>query len=330
MIIVTGGAGFIGSNLIRGLNRSGRDDIVVVDNLASADKFKNIVDCTIYDYVDKQAFLESLLNSSIKSDIEAVFHQGACSDTMETDGRYMMDNNYEYSKHLFQFSVEQGIPFIYASSASVYGGGQVFTESPENERALNIYAYSKLQFDRFVRRKMVDVDSQVVGLRYFNVYGPGESHKGRMASVAHHFYLQYTTGGHVRLFEGCDGYHDGEQKRDFVWVGDTVDVNLYFLDHPDVSGIFNVGAGRSETFNAMATAVINHASGERRSTGQMVDSGLIRYIEFPQSLAGKYQSFTQADVSALRSSGCDVEFKSLDEGVRLYLETVRSEQRDND
>ncbi len=327
MIIVTGGAGFIGSNLVKGLNRIGRDDVVVVDNLASADKFKNIVDCSIYDYLDKREFIESLQCLSFREKIETVFHQGACSNTMETDGHYMMVNNYQYSKRLFQFCIERDIPLIYASSASVYGGGTAFTESPENENALNIYAYSKLLFDRFVRARMIDLNAQVVGLRYFNVYGPGETHKGRMASVAHHFYEQFLREGHVRLFEGTDGYHDGEQKRDFVWIGDVVDVNLYFLDHPDVSGIFNVGTGRSRTFNSMATAVINNASGERRSTGQLVDSGLIRYIEFPQILEGKYQSFTQADISALESIGCDVEFTSLDEGVRLYIESVRSKQR---
>ncbi len=319
MIIVTGGAGFIGSNLVKGLNDIGIDDVLVVDNFENADKHRNLEGCMIADFLDKQEFIDLVASRSIPDKVEAVLHQGACSNTMETDGRYMMENNYAYSKHLLEFCSFREIPFIYASSASVYGAGRHFSEAPQNESALNIYAYSKLLFDQFVRRRMVTAQSQIVGLRYFNVYGPSEWHKGRMASVAYHFQQQYTDKGHVNLFQGSAGYDDGEQRRDFVWVGDVVDVNLFFLQHPDVSGVFNVGTGRSESFNDVATAVINSTTGKNNSTNELVDSGEIRYISFPNELRGKYQSFTQADISALVSLGYTNEFKTVAEGVELYV-----------
>lgn len=320
MIIVTGGAGFIGSNLIGQLNARGIDDILVVDNMTDADKFRNIENFEIADFADKKVFVDKLDDTEYSfGTLEAVFHQGACSDTMETNGRYMMENNYTCSKQLLDYCRRRCAPFIYASSASVYGSGRVFSEAPQNEQALNIYAYSKLLFDRYVRRSLTDVDTQIVGLRYFNVYGPRELHKGRMASVAHHFHSQYGTDGHMRLFEGSGGYEDGEQRRDFVWVGDVVDVNLFFLDHPGVSGIFNVGTGRSQSFNDVATAVVNATSPMNKNTQQLVKDGVIRYIPFPDSLVDKYQSYTQADISALRSIGYDADFKTVEDGVRLYV-----------
>jgi ADP-L-glycero-D-manno-heptose 6-epimerase len=309
MIIVTGGAGFIGSNLCFALNKRGYDDILVVDNLTNGIKYKNLLDCKIRDYCDKESFLAKLHNGFFKAEtIEAVFHQGACSSTTEWNGLYMMENNYEYSKTLFHYCQQHKIPFIYASSAAVYGADANFKESLEFEAPLNVYGYSKFQFDQYLRQHQSKLVSQVVGLRYFNVYGDRESHKGSMASVAFHLNNQLKVSDKIRLFEGCDGYGNGEQRRDFVYVGDVVDVNLWFLEHPQASGIFNVGTGRSQTFNDVANAVIAyHKKGE------------IEYIPFPEHLKGCYQSFTQANLEQLRAIGCNHPFKSVEEGVALYM-----------
>lgn len=319
MIIVTGGCGFIGSNLVRGLNRRGIDDVVIVDDLTMGAKFSNVVDCRISDYCDHQSFLDELAKQRF-SGIEAIFHSGACSDTMETDGRFMMRINYEYSRRLHDYSVANGIPFIYASSASVYGNGTDFSEDPVNEKALNVYAFSKLLFDRYVRQHSARTGTQVVGLRYFNVYGPCEGHKARMASVAYHFYNQLLEQRHVRLFEGSGGFADGEQRRDFIWVGDVVDVNLFFLDHPDLSGVFNVGTGSARSFNDMARAVVSSVNGQQQSLSDLVKSGVIQYIPFPTQLKSKYQSFTEADTDRLRAVGYTKEFASVEEGVGQYVE----------
>ncbi|MFC1680994.1 ADP-glyceromanno-heptose 6-epimerase [Pseudomonadota bacterium] len=319
MIVVTGGCGFIGSNLVHGLNRHGVDDILVVDDLTQGDKFVNILDCSITDYRDYRAFVSDLPKTGA-GDIEAVFHLGACSDTMESDGQYMMRVNYEYSRHLLDFCAAAGIPFIYASSASVYGAGPRFSESPENESALNVYAYSKLLFDRYLRKHRASITSQVVGLRYFNVYGPREQHKGRMASVAYHFYNQFRENGNINLFEGSGGYGDGEQERDFLWVGDAVDVNLYFLDNRDKNGIYNLGTGNARSFNDMARAVVSAVNGRTSDLAGLIKCGTIRYIPFPGALAGKYQSYTQADMSALRQAGYDKPFTPVEQGVAQYVE----------
>ncbi len=310
MIIITGGAGFIGSNLVLGLNQRGYDDILVVDHLTNGVKYKNLVDCRIADYLDRETFLEKLQQGFFRTEtIEAVFHQGACSTTTEWDGRYMMENNYEYSKALFHYCQQHKIPYIYASSAAVYGDDKHFKEELAYEGPLNVYGYSKFQFDQYVRRFQSQLTVQVVGLRYFNVYGPREAHKGGMASVAFHLNKQIKESDCIRLFEGCDGYADGEQRRDFVYVGDVVDINLWFLDHPEVSGIYNTGTGRSQTFNDVANAVIAY---HRR--------GKIEYIPFPEHLKGCYQSFTEADLDNLRAAGCDHSFKTVEQGVRLYME----------
>ena len=312
MHVVTGGAGFIGSNLVRMLIDHGHDDVVVVDNLTDGHKFSNIADLPIADYIDKDDFLTRLAADKTFADgITAILHQGACSATTEWNGRYMMQNNYDYSKSLLAHCLERGIAFIYASSAAVYGSSERFVEDPLFERPLNVYGYSKLQFDRYVRRMAAGASSQVVGLRYFNVYGPNEQHKGSMASVAWHFSNQIRADGECRLFKGSGGYGDGEQLRDFVYVDDVCRVNLWFLDNPDASAIVNCGTGRAQSFNEVANAVVNwHGSGK------------IRYIPFPEHLEGAYQSFTEADLSQLRGTGCDVEFRPVETGVREYLDQI--------
>lgn len=316
MIVVTGGAGFIGSNLVFGLNARGLSDILVVDDLTDGRKFHNLVGADIRDYIDKDAFLEQVrAGADFGGRVEVIFHQGACSTTTEWNGRFMMNSNYEYSKVLFHYCREKHIPFIYASSAAVYGAGPKFSESPEHEHPLNVYGYSKYLFDQYVRRKIPRVGSQVVGLRYFNVYGPREAHKGSMASVAFHLNNQLLTDGKVRLFEGCDGYADGEQRRDFIYVGDVVDVNLWFLENPQVSGIFNCGTGRSQSFNDVAKAVLAHHG-----------RGQLEYVPFPEHLRGRYQSFTEADMSALRRAGYRSAFKGVEEGVQLYMAWLNSPQ----
>jgi len=312
MIIVTGGAGFIGSNIVKTLNLKGYSDILVVDDLSDGTKFKNISDCQILDYMDKDDFIDQLdKNVRFSQKVEAVFHEGACSDTTEWDGKFMMQNNYEYSKTLLHYCITHGIPLMYASSAAVYGDNQTFKETPEFEQPLNVYGYSKLQFDNYVRRLLPEAKSPIVGLRYFNVYGPREQHKGKMASVAFHFNNQLQDHGKARLFAGSDGYGNGEQQRDFIYISDVVDVNLWFLNRGDLSGIFNLGTGKSQTFNDVANAVINfHGKGE------------LEYIPFPEHLKGRYQSFTEADISALRGVGYDGTFKTVEQGVAEYLDTI--------
>jgi ADP-L-glycero-D-manno-heptose 6-epimerase len=314
MIIVTGGAGFIGSNLVLGLNARGYDEILVVDNLQNGIKYRNLLECRIADYLDRSVFLERLQQGAFHAaGIEAIFHQGACSTTTEWDGRYMMENNYEYSKILFHYCQQHQIPFIYASSAAVYGADNSFQEELIYEAPLNVYGYSKFQFDQYIRKHLGKLTSQVVGLRYFNVYGPREAHKGSMASVAFHLHNQMKQGDVLRLFQGCDGYADGEQRRDFIYVGDAVSVNLWFLDNPQVSGIFNTGTGHSQTFNEVANAVLKYHQ-----------RGHIEYIPFPEHLRGCYQSFTEANLEKLRAAGCQHQFKSVEEGVELYMEWLNA------
>ena len=321
--IVTGAAGFIGSNIVKALNARGISDIVAVDNLTKADKFKNLVDCELAEYIDKNDFLEVVESGELGGDISAVFHQGACSDTMETDGRYMMENNYRYSLSLLEWCQEEAVPFIYASSASVYGDGKVFKENRACEAPLNVYGYSKFLFDQAVRPRLHEASAQIVGFRYFNVYGPRENHKGRMASVAYHFYNQYCANKKIMLFEGTDGYAHGEQRRDFVSVEDVVKVNLHFLDHPESSGIFNLGTGRSQTFNDVAVASLNAClalEGKAALTlAEMKSQRLIEYIPFPDALKGKYQSYTQADISALRAAGYAGNMLAVEQGVARYI-----------
>ncbi|HEX7965340.1 MAG TPA: ADP-glyceromanno-heptose 6-epimerase [Gammaproteobacteria bacterium] len=310
MIIVTGGAGFVGSNLVLALNARGHSDIMVVDDLKDGTKFKNLAEAEIADYRDKDAFLQQLLSNHSFGPVEAVFHNGACSDTTEWDGRYMMSVNYDYSKALLDYCQARNIPFIYASSAAVYGGGKVFKEERGHEAPLNVYGYSKFLFDQYVRRRMKSgLKGQVVGFRYFNVYGPREQHKGKMASTAFHFNNQILETGKCRLFEGSDGYGDGEQRRDFIHVDDVCAVNLWFWDHPKCSGIFNLGTGRAQPFNDVAKAVIKHHG-----------KGKVEYIPFPDVLKGRYQSYTEADLTQLRATGCDHPFMTVEQGVEKYMQ----------
>lgn len=321
MHVVTGAAGFIGSNLVRALNDRGITDVLAVDDLTQGDKFRNLVDCRISDYLDKDEFLARVRAGGFRRGIKAVFHQGACSDTTASDGRYVMDVNYAYSCALLDFCLAGQLPFIYASSAATYGAHQEFREDPACEGPLNVYGWSKLLFDQRVRR-LPPGGSQVVGLRYFNVYGDREQHKGRMASVAFHFFNQYRAEGHVRLFEGSGGYGDGGQRRDFVSVEDVVRVNLFFLDNPDCSGIFNCGTGAAQSFNDVAVAMLNACRGaEGRPALTLHDlqrEGLVRYIPFPGDLKGKYQSYTQADLTALRAAGYPESFLTVEQGVARY------------
>ncbi len=336
-IVVTGAAGFIGSNIIKGLNARGIDDIIAVDDLTQGDKFRNLADLKIADYVDAATFYDEFAAGGY-GQIEAVFHEGACSDTMELDGKYMMSNNYTLSWHLFQACQKRGARLLYASSAATYGGSSSFREDPTFELPLNVYGYSKLLFDQRMRREcgnnfqrtLAGKTMQVVGFRYFNVYGPREQHKGRMASVAFHQYNQYKLEGKVKLFGEYGGYPRGGQMRDFVFIDDVVAVNLWFYDHPAQSGIFNLGTGRAQPFNDVAISVVNTL---RELDGQpalslehATSQGLIEYIAFPDALRGKYQAYTQADLTALRGTGCDYVFSDVQQGVRSYVRNMAGQK----
>jgi ADP-L-glycero-D-manno-heptose 6-epimerase len=317
VIIVTGGAGFIGSNLIQQLNQAGERDILLVDNFAptpnlSGPKFLNLAGAEFADYMDKREFRTALKAGDFESaKIRAILHQGACSNTLEDDGRYMMDNNFTFSKELLHFAVDHKIPFVYASTAAVYGASTSFTEVVENERPLNVYGYSKLVFDNYVRRLMRDFKSTVIGLRYFNVYGPREQHKGRMASVIHHFTRQLKDTGTIRMFEGSGGYDNGEQRRDFVFVKDLAHINMFFggllPDSPrkSVQAVVNAGTGEARTFKAVAEALMHVHS-----------PGSIEFIPFPGDLKNRYQHYTQADIAGLRAAGYTALFTTLEDGVK--------------
>lgn len=309
MIIVTGGAGFIGSNIVKALNDKGRTDILVVDDLKDGANYKNLKGLNFIDYQHKDDFLQSIADDDFDgTDIDAVFHEGACSDTMEYDVNYMMKVNYEYSKSILHFCLQHRIPFMYASSASTYGGGKNgFAEGNECEDALNPYAFSKLAFDRYVRQVIPESHSQIVGLRYFNVYGPQEHHKGKMASIFYQMYHQIKDTGVVRLFEGTDGIKDGEQRRDFVYVKDVVKVNLWFFENHGKSGVYNCGTGKAHSYNEAAAAVIAALGG-----------GVVEYVDFPEVLRGKYQNFTEANLTKLVSAGYDLGFTDMKEAVKEY------------
>ena len=309
MIIVTGGAGFIGSNIVKGLNERGREDVLIVDNLTNMVKFKNIQGLKAIDYMDKNDFIAAIKNGKFDdANIEVIFHEGACSDTMEYNGKYMMENNFEYTKTLMHFALKKKIQLLYASSASTYGSGKHgFSEKPACEEALNVYAFSKLFFDNYARRYFDAAESQIVGLRYFNVYGPQENHKGKMASMIFQMFNQWKAEGKVKLFEGIDGYGNGEQVRDFIYVKDVVKVNFFFWDHLELKGIYNCGTGHAHTFNTLAKGVLKYFG-----------SGELEYVPFPEVLKGKYQSFTEADSSKLLAAGYDGGFTDIEEAIAEY------------
>ena len=308
MIVVTGGAGFIGSNIVKGLNEQGHKNILVVDDLTDGTKFSNLVDLDIADYIDKDEFI-SLIIAGEDMDIDVIFHQGACSSTTEWDGKFMMENNYQYSKDLLDYCLDLDIPFLYASSAATYGGrSDNFIEDRAYEKPLNVYGYSKFLFDQYVRQVLPTAKSQVCGFRYFNVYGPRESHKGSMASVAFHLNEQINQGEKPKLFVGSDNF-----KRDFIYVDDVVEVNLWFWKNK-ISGIFNCGTGQAESFQSVADAVLNyHRKGE------------IDYIPFPDNLKGRYQSFTQADLTNFRKTECPIEFKTVAQGTTEYMKWLNEQ-----
>ena len=319
MIIVTGGAGFIGSNIVKALNDRSIDDILVVDNLKNGKKMANLAPLEIADYMSREDFIDAINNDyDFGGNVQAVFHEGACSSTTEWDGVFIMDNNYNYSKALLHWCDRHNAQYLYASSASVYGAGSVFKEERKNELPINMYAYSKFQFDQYVRRYRKQSQkgtNQIVGFRYFNVYGPREQHKGTMSSTAFHFHNQISETGVAKLFAGTDGFDDGEQRRDFIYIDDVVDVNLWFFDNPDKSGIFNLGTGRSQSFNDMANAVVKwHGKGE------------LSYIPFPDHLKGAYQSFTEADITHLRDTGYNKDFRNVENGVKLYLDWLTNKK----
>lgn len=315
MIIVTGGAGMIGSNIVYALNSLGLKDIIIVDNLKDGRKIFNIKDLDFLDYIDKENFLELIKKDHKFGEIKVVFHEGACSKTTEWDGKYLMSNNYEYSKNLLDWSIDNKYQFINASSASVYGlGKNGFKENLKCEDPINPYAFSKFFFDQYIRKKLKTSKTQIVSLRYFNVYGPREAHKDQMASTIQHFHNEFKNDSKCKLFEGNDGYDNGEQMRDFVYVEDCVDVNLWFMNNPGKSGIFNVGTGKAETFNAVANNIIDWHKKNKNA-----NKGFISYIPFPNHLLGSYQSYTKAEIQKLREVGYLKKFSSLKKGINKYL-----------
>lgn len=315
MIIVTGAAGFIGSNIIKGLNRLGRTDILAVGDLTDGKKYRNLAVVEYQDYMDYQAFIECIeddVDFGVK--IDAIFHEGACSDTTEWDGCYMMENNYEYSKSLLHYCLPRKIPFIYASSAAVYGAKETFDDQDKYQLPLNVYGYSKWKFDQYIQSYLESADSQIVGFRYFNVYGPHENHKGKMASVAFHLMNQLQETGQVKLFSSYGGYDDGAHERDFVFIDDVVAVNLWFFQHPEKRGIYNLGTGKARAFNDIANTLID-----------LNKAGELTYIPFPESLKGAYQCYTQANITALRASGYEAPFHSLEQGLEKYFHWFHGE-----
>ncbi len=327
-VVVTGAAGMIGANLVHGLNAIGIDDIIAVDDLSDGAKYKNLLGASLSDYFDRRDFYERFERRQFGR-VDCVFHEGACSDTMEHDGRLMLELNYRASKTLLDACQAQSVRLLYASSAATYGGSASFREVPEFERPLNVYGWSKLLFDNAVRRALPAATTQVAGFRYFNVYGPREQHKGRMASVAFHHFEQWQAAGKVTLFGDYGGYAAGEQRRDFVFVDDVVAVNLWFLAHPEASGIFNLGSGRAQPFNDVALAVVNAGRAAQGDAAlpisELVRTGQVEYVDFPPALIGKYQCLTEADLARLRGVGCDHAFSDVAQGVGHYIGWLRAQ-----
>jgi len=314
MIIVTGGAGFIGSALIAALNKRQITDILVVDELGTDRKWKNLRNLSFTDYVEKDDFLEMVIEDKLDNSVESVFHLGACSDTTETNASYLIKNNYEYSKLLAQWATNADIRFIYASSAATYGDGSASfsddQEKIENLRPLNMYGYSKHLFDLWARR--TGLLKKLVGLKYFNVFGPNEYHKADMRSFVIKAFEQINASGKVRLFKSYKSeYADGEQLRDFIYVKDAVDMTLFFYDKPQLSGLFNIGAGKARTWNDLVKAVFAAMGREPN----------IEYIEMPESIRNQYQYFTEADITNFRKAGYDKEITTLEDAIKDYVQS---------
>ncbi|MCZ7603402.1 MAG: ADP-glyceromanno-heptose 6-epimerase [Melioribacteraceae bacterium] len=312
MIIVTGGAGFIGSVTVWKLNQIARSDIVIVDELRDGEKWKNLNGLSFADIYHKSDFLDMVLDNEVPFKPEAIIHLGACSSTTEKDADYLLHNNFVYTVELAKYALERDIRFIYASSAATYGSGEFGYNDNENEveklRPLNMYGYSKQMFDLWAKQnKVLD---RIVGLKYFNVYGPNEFHKGDMRSVVHKSFEQIRDTGKVKLFKSTDAkYEDGGQMRDFIYVKDAVDMTLFFLENIDANGIYNIGTGHARTWNDLVTSVFN-------SIGKQVN---IEYIDMPQHLLGKYQNFTEAKIEKIKSAGYKKEITSLEKGVEDYV-----------
>jgi ADP-L-glycero-D-manno-heptose 6-epimerase len=312
MIIVTGGAGFIGSALITALNKRQITDILVVDELGTDQKWKNLCNLSFADYVEKNDFLEMIIADKLNSSIEAVFHLGACSDTTETNTSYLIKNNYEYSKLLAQWATADNVRFIYASSAATYGDGSIGFKDDlkkiETLKPLNMYGYSKQLFDLWANR--TGLLKSIAGLKYFNVFGPNEYHKADMRSFVIKAFEQINTDGTVRLFKSYNSeFADGEQLRDFIYVKDAVEMTLFFYDNPQISGLFNIGTGKARSWNDLVKAVFT----------AMNKKPAIEYIEMPESIRNQYQYFTEADITSLRKAGFDKEITTLDDAVKDYV-----------
>ncbi|GIK21444.1 MAG: ADP-glyceromanno-heptose 6-epimerase [Ignavibacterium sp.] len=312
MIVVTGGAGFIGSAIVWKLNQLGKTNIIVVDELGKNEKWKNLVGLKYRDFVNKLEFIEQVLDDVVPYNIEAIIHMGANSSTTEKDADHLLDNNFHYTKELSKYCVEKNIRFIYASSAATYGDGSLGFDDDESKleqlRPLNMYGYSKHLFDLWAKTN--HISDRIAGIKYFNVYGPNEYHKGDMRSVVHKAFEQIRDTGKVCLFKSLNPkYKDGEQMRDFVYVKDAVDMTLYFLDNPNINGIFNAGAGKARTWNDLVTALFN-------AVGKPVN---IEYIDLPAQLKEKYQYFTEANLIKIKDAGYNQTITSLEDGIYDYV-----------
>lgn len=329
-ILVTGAGGFIGSNLIHKLNAKGYTEILAVDDLSDGLKYRNLLQANIDDYQDLDGFYDKLLNNYFGK-FDYIFHEGACSDTMEHNGKYMLANNYEISKKLFMYSARENSCLNYASSAAVYGKSRGFEVSERNETPLNVYGFSKLLFDNFVRKNNASAVKQIVGLRYFNVYGPRESHKGKMASVAYNQYMQFTNNQPIRLFGSYGGYGEGCQMRDFIYIDDLIEVKLWLMENQNVRGIFNLGTGRAQAFNDVALGVINGLNRIHDKPCDTLENAIkekkIQYVQFPEALIGRYQCYTRAEISDLRNHGYQGKFRDVESGMFDYVSWLAKEEQ---
>lgn len=319
MIIVTGGAGFIGSAIVWQLNQLGENKILIVDELGKDDKWKNLVPLKFEDFIHKDDFISMIIDQEVSFDISAIIHMGANSSTTEKDADHLFSNNYLYTKELAKYCLGKNIRFIYASSAATYGDGSLGFDDDENKleslRPLNMYGYSKQLFDLWVKRN--NAFDKIVGLKYFNVYGPNEYHKGDMRSVVHKAFEQVRETGKVKLFKSLNpNYKDGEQLRDFIYIKDAVDMTLFFLNNTNKNGLYNIGTGRARNWNDLVTALF-------KAVGKPVN---IEYIDMPDHLIEKYQYYTEANMDKIKKAGYKFPFTSLEDGVTDYVKNYLLEK----